>query len=89
MMGTIVAVHLINAPLIWDVCCMCGTDVALSPFGPNYGIPMYESEPVAIDYTGPWAGFSACRACYDAYMLTQTFPVDTAPVVNDKQLFLF
>lgn len=50
-----------------DDCCMCGVEVVIKCFCPNYGIPMYEGLPVPIDWTGEWGGFTACKACFDKY----------------------
>lgn len=44
-------------------CIVCGAPL----FDCKQGIPMYEGEPVTHDYGGEWAGFDACKACFDGY----------------------
>jgi hypothetical protein len=48
-------------------CCICGCDVVLRTFGPNYGIAMYEGIPVPNEWTYEWGGFPACKACFDKH----------------------
>lgn len=48
-------------------CVACGRNL----YGCKQGIPMYGGEPVPHDYTGDWAGFDACRECFDAYTAAQ------------------
>lgn len=50
---------------VWDTCCICGKDVAVKCFSPNYSIAMWEGLPVPANWTGEWAGFTACKECYD------------------------
>ena len=35
---------------------------------------MYEGEPVPHDWSGDWAGFDACRDCFESYTRFQSNP---------------
>lgn len=48
-----------------DECRICGCEVVLRTFGPNYGIAMYEDLPVPPEWEGEWGGFTACKDCYE------------------------
>ena len=50
-----------------DNCRICGREVAISTWGPNYGVPMYEDMPVPPEWSGEWGGFCACKECHDRY----------------------
>jgi hypothetical protein len=58
-----------------DDCCVCGAVTEM-----EYGLPMYESDIVPADWTGEWAGFTACRRCHS------TFTGISSPIhVNDAR----
>lgn len=53
----------INISAFEDECCICGKWIV----GPTKGIAMWCGMPVPLDYSGEWAGFSACDGCYEKH----------------------
>lgn len=51
-------------------CSVCGAPLV----GCKQGIPMYEGEPVSVAWQGEWAGYDACRDCFDDYNKVQHDP---------------
>lgn len=47
-----------------DDCCICGREVVIYSFQPNYAIAMYEDLPVPNEWEGEWGGFTACKDCW-------------------------
>lgn len=48
-----------------DDCCICGCEVVVYSFQPNYALAMYEDRIVPDEWDGEWGGFTACKSCYD------------------------
>lgn len=44
-------------------CCICGRELVDC----RKAIPMYEGQPIPVDWEGLWAGFDACDDCCDSY----------------------
>lgn len=65
-----------------DFCCVCDTEVFM-----DFGLPMYESEILPNDWRGPWAGFTACRRCFDLFNgITEPIAIATAVRILDCHL---
>jgi hypothetical protein len=48
----------------WTECIACGAECVKAQ-----GLPMYDGLFLEADAPGEWAGFDACRPCFDAYTI--------------------